>query len=224
MNILLGQQEIVERMPVNPLDKSTVVSIFPDAIEVKKPTIQPSDYRIEAGSFDKPSVLYVLSASWWRRAIDMPSTEIPTGSMQVAKSIAEDYVAAMIESEPGVAEIGLFWIPGDHFSVDDIKKKFASKLDAARARQNAWFANLVKRADIDWSRTNGNPLVVTALSKMAAEQLQLKDKPWMKDHNTMQMVNCPACGTLKNPIFPICANCRTNIPEFVKATELAKKL
>lgn len=218
MNVLLGQQEFVERMPVNPLDKSTVVSIFPQDIEVRKATIQPSDYKILAGTFDNPAVLVVESASWWRRAVDMPSTEIPTGSMQVAKSIAEDYVAAMIESEPGIAEIGLFWVPGNN-TASEVKTKFASKLEHARAKQNAWFANLVKRADIDWSRTGGNPMVVTALSKLAAEHLQLKDKPWMKDFNTMSMVNCPACGVLKNPAFPICANCKTNIPEWEKSVK-----
>lgn len=213
--MLLGNDERVERMPINPLDKSTVVSIFPDVIERVIPTIQPSNYRIEAGSYEHPAVLVVESASWWRRAVDMPSTEIPTGSMQVARSLSEDYIRAMIETEFEHAEPGLFWVAGS-FTSPEIGIKFKARLEIARERQKNWFMNLVKRADIDWTRTQGNPLCISTLSKMAAEQLNLKDKPWMKDFSTIQMVNCPACGVLKNPVYPICANCRTNIDEFVK--------
>jgi uncharacterized OB-fold protein len=44
---------------------------------------------------------------------------------------------------------------------------------------------------------------------MAAHELGMKDKPWLKDAIIVSMKPCPACGTLTNPGFPVCPNCHT---------------
>ena len=55
------------RAPINPLDKSTVVSILPKQISERKITIQPGIFEISPGSFDNPAILVVGPSSWWRR-------------------------------------------------------------------------------------------------------------------------------------------------------------
>ena len=141
----LANSQRVERMPVNPLDTSTVVSIYPRRIKSIKETIQPNTYELEPGSLDRPSILVVTSASWWRNIPDMPSLEIPTGSPQVANAIVEDFCLGAIGYEAGVADPGLFWIPGAK-NVEQIKKDHRDKLDAAAVRQKKWYANIVEKA------------------------------------------------------------------------------
>jgi hypothetical protein len=43
------------RQPVNPMDRATVVSIYPKDIEEVKHTIEPGRFRIKAGSIETPT-------------------------------------------------------------------------------------------------------------------------------------------------------------------------
>jgi uncharacterized OB-fold protein len=74
-------------------------------------------------------------------------------------------------------------------------------------------------ADALWSRSNGNPLTISDEMKLAARELNLVNKEWLKDSQTMELVRCKACGSLKNPLYPICANCKS-IDNPDKAKEL----
>ena len=47
------------RAPINPMDKSTVVSIIPKRIVETKATITPGYFELASGSFDNPSILVV---------------------------------------------------------------------------------------------------------------------------------------------------------------------
>src|SRR5579862_6209086 len=85
------------RSAKNPLDACTVVSIFPKEIIEVKETIEPRKFIIPAGSMEKPGVLVVRSASWWKDYdVTQPVLEITNGSMQVAESIVKDYCNGML--------------------------------------------------------------------------------------------------------------------------------
>jgi len=218
--ILLQQKRRTIRAEPNPLDKCTVVSIFQkDIVEVKH-TIQPGVFRISKGTISKPALLVVGPSSWWREVNeDEPLLEIPVASISVANSVVNDYINGMLAYNPGMACPGLFYVPGAKWNEKQevdlaatlawIQKEHTNQLEKAFNMQKQWYYDLVKMADILWARTNGNPIAVDDNMRLAAQELGIKDKPWMQDFNTVDMTACPACGALRNPAFPICGQCRT---------------
>jgi hypothetical protein len=208
------------RAPVNPMDKSTVVSILPKYIIEIKPTIQPGTFEIRPGTYTDPSILVVGPSSWWKELDnDQPMLEIPVSSIRIADSIVKDYCNGILACNMGDTMPGLFYIPGE-WDVTKIKKEKKAELDAAFARQNAWFKELVKMADILWARSNGNPLSISDDARLAAKELHLEaGKAWCKDLQTMELVRCKACGSLKNPLYPVCSTCKA-IDDPAKAKEL----
>lgn len=207
------------RAPVNPLDKSTIVSIFPKYILEKKCTIQPGVFEIKPGSYEKPAILVVGPSSWWKEIDEnQPLLEIPHSSVQIADSVVKDYCNGLIACDMGENMPGLFYIPGE-WTVDKIKKEKTAELNAANFRQRNWYTSLVRMADALWSRSNGNPLAISDDMKLAARDLNLVNKEWLKDSQVMELVRCQACGSLKNPLYPICSNCKA-ITDVIKAKEL----
>lgn len=199
----------------NPLDKSTVVSILPLEIYETKPTITPGMFHIPPGSYEKPTILVVGSSSWWKD-FDDQLIEITNSSIQVANDIVQGYASGLLACDMNEAMPGLFFVLGEK-TIEEVKKEHKNQLERARARQNNWFQALVNMADSLWSRSNGNPLAVSDTMKMAARELQL-DKDWLKNSTRVESIRCVACGTLRNPNFPVCSTCR-----YVDQ-ELAKKL
>ncbi len=196
------------RAPVNPMDKSTVVSILPYEVDEKKPTIFPGRFKVPAGSPEAPGLLVVGPSSWWREIDDkQPLLEIPVSSYNVADSIVKDFCIAQLGCNMNDKKPGLFFVIGE-FDQKTLIAKHSAELKLAEERQHNWFLALVKVADILWSRTSGNPLAISNDARHAAKVLRL-DKPWMQDFKTMQMINCPACGSLRANQFPVCANCKT---------------
>jgi hypothetical protein len=196
------------RNPASLLDKSTIVSIFPQRIVEEKWTISPGIFDIEAGSKEKPAVLVVGPSSWWKSIHDENSVlEIPTPSTLIAKSVVEDFCNSVDLYNEAMGP-GLFWIPGRALKVDDVKKEFLAQLILAEQRQKRWYEQLIIVADMLWSKSGGNPKVVNDLAKLAARELQIKDKPWMALESQRTLTNCPYCGTLRNSSYPICANCQ----------------
>ena len=102
------------RAPVNPLDKSTVISILPKPISERKATIQPGMFELPPGTFENPSILVVGTSSWWREVDEnQPLLEIPVSSVQVADSIVRDYcngllACDMAEKMPGISTFQVF--------------------------------------------------------------------------------------------------------------------
>jgi len=209
MGFLNLPQHRLVRAPQNPLDKSTIISIFPKEIVEVKITLQPSKFVIPAGTYDNPSSLVVTSAAWWKEVgPDDPPVEITHSSIVVADSIVKDYINGLLGCNMGDKMPGIFWVPGEIDSkAIKTDPKIRILLDRAKQWQTNWFMELVKLADILWSRTGGNPISIGDDMRMAAEQLQITDKPWLKDFVTVSMVNCPACGFLRNNNYPVCSNC-----------------
>jgi len=197
------------RAPINPMDKCTVVSIYNKPVRYVSPTIQPGVFFIAPGTLENPTLLVVGTSSWWKEIDEnQPLLEIPNSSIQVADGIVKDYCNGIFGCNMADCMPGLFWLPGE-INIITLRAKYADKLEEARQKQINFFKNIVTLTDGLWSRTNGNPLVVSDDARMAAKALQLDaNKPWMKDFTTLGQTNCPACGFMRNPAYPVCSNCK----------------
>jgi hypothetical protein len=212
----------VQRLSRNPNDKTSIVSIYPNEIIDYKPTAFPNEHRVPAAPVGDIVVAVMESASWFREMPDeQPFLEIPISSHLVAAAVINDYCSGLLGYAANSRMPGLFVIPGAH-TKETAKKymdmtsqvTFTEMLTKAQKMQRDWYAELVKLADIDWSRTSGNPLSISNLARQAAEMLGLaNDKNWMADISTMQKINCKACGTLVLPNFPVCPNCKAIVDE-----------
>lgn len=201
----------IARMPKNPIDKTTIVSIYPKAITERKYTIEPGIFEIPAGRFDDPSTLVVGSSSWWSYSGDTrPTIEVPISSIAIANSIIMDLQSDFSSVDAGP---GLFFIPGE-VNILEVKTRYKAALEEANTKQRAWFMMLVKIADSLWARANGNPLCISDEMRLAARELNLNEKVWLRDYHTIELKPCMACGHLKNPLYPVCSNCKAIDPEF----------
>jgi hypothetical protein len=207
------------RGPVNPMDKSTIISIFPKEIIETKPTIQPSTFHIQPGNLEHPSILVVGPSSWWREIDEQqPLLEIGISSIQIADSVIKDYCNGLLGCNMVDMMPGLFYLPGE-WTIDKVRKDQPGLLVKYAAFQKKWFMELVRIADILWARSNGNPLSISDDSRLACRELNIQDKPWLKDSQITQLIRCSACGSLKNPEYPVCPICRA-----ISNPDLAKKL
>lgn len=193
----------------NPLDVCTFISIYPMTFTEKKAMV-PEWYTIEAGSEKSPSFQIVTGASAWaERMSGQPMLEIPISSISVAESVIRDWMVGIIEVMLGAAQPGVFFLPGS-WDMDKLRadKDALQVFNHVVAMQRAWFMKLIGMGDALWARSNGNPLVVSELMRIAASHMQMEEKPWMKNFTATRMANCPACGTMVMPGFPVCNNCK----------------
>lgn len=197
------------RAQVNPMDKCTIVSIFPREITEEKLTVYPNRWTIPAGTMENPGVLVVGSSSWWKDYdFEQPLLEIVNSSIQIADSVIKDYCNGMLGCNMSDSMPGLFFVLGEHSAIE-IKLKFKKKLEEMNEKQNNWYRILVRIADSLWSRTQGNPLAIWDEMRLAARSLNLNDKPWLKDYQQAELTRCNACGGMRNPLYPICPVCKS---------------
>ncbi len=214
----LGRERSTKRAPVNPIDKSTIFSIYPKDITIRNPTLTPGVWTIAAGSVDKPARLVVEPSSWWRDFDpEQPLLEIPVGSSLIANSLVEDYISGMLACDMGENRPGLFFVL-DNVPVSELKTKYKVIFDQAVQRQRNYWNVLTKMADIYWARTNGNPLAINEDMRIGAKELGY-DRPWAREFSKMELASCPACGNLRNQSFPVCMHCKT-IVDMKKYNEL----
>jgi hypothetical protein len=206
-NVLLNGRRLIRSFK-NPMDRCTIVSIFPKEIDEVKPTTEPGRFRIPAGTYEKPAILVVGGSSWWKDIdIDQPMLEIPVSSVQVADSVIKDYCNGVLGCNMGDMTPGLFFAMGE-YTVSEIQLKFRKELSKAKIKQDQWYAILVRLADSLWARSNGNPLVICDEMRLAARSLNYNDKAWLKDFQISELVRCVFCGGMKNPAYPICPTCK----------------
>jgi hypothetical protein len=89
-----------------------------------------------------------------------------------------------------------------------LKDEHGMMLQSALVKQKKWFMELIRIADILWSRSNGNPLSISEDARLACKELNITAKPWLGDAQTTELVRCIACGSLRNGKFPICQTCK----------------
>jgi hypothetical protein len=112
---------------------------------------------------------------------------------------------------------GIFYVLGELSTAELINKK-KELLDAAKAKQIKWYETLLLLADGLWAQSNGHPLCISEDMRLAASELKITGKPWMANHVAFAQVSCKACGSLKNPDYPVCAVCKAiTDPEKAKA-------
>jgi hypothetical protein len=197
------------RAQVNPMDKCTIVSIFPKEIFEEKVTLFPGKFHIPAGTFEEPAILVISSSSWWKDYdFEQPLLEIVNSSIQIADSVIKDYCNGMLGCNMSDSMPGLFFILGEH-TIMEIKMKYKKKLEDVKLKQDNWYRILVRLADSLWARTAGNPLAIWDEMRLAARSLNLNDKPWLKDYAQAQLVRCSACGGMRDPNYPICSVCKS---------------
>jgi len=219
-SLLLSERRRTIKAPVNPLDKCTIISIFPFAVKEVQYTTSPSVYNIPVGSLANPAVLVVGPASWWREVDpQQPLIEIVNSSIQVADAVVKNYCSGLLECEMGNQQPGLFYVEGVCGPAKMKEPEMQARLKHADILQRNWYTALIRHADMLWARTNGNPISISNDMRRAAEELGILDKPWMQDFSSIQMVKCIACGSLRNPEFPVCPTCKA-----VSDPEKAKKL
>jgi hypothetical protein len=196
------------KAPTNPLDKATIVSIYPKVIDERKWTLDPGHWVIQPGTKEKPSVLVVGPSSWWREIDeDQPLLEIPVSSILIAESIVRDYCNGILGANIGASQPGLFFIPGEH-TAENILKNYPHEIVKAVNKQKHWYEVLLKMADALWARSQGNPMVISDDMRLAAKELGHMTRDWMRNFQMMEMTRCAGCGALKNPAYPICGTCR----------------
>lgn len=211
------------RGPVNPIDKSTIVSIYPRPIKFQNVTLSPGRWYLEAGSAENPAMLVIGPSSWFRDvSLDEPLIEIVQSSVQIAESLVKDYMNGMFACNMADSMPGLFFIPGKIKREQLMTGEYAPLLGEAITRQFNYYRTLVKYADALWARSNGNPLAIQDEMRMAAKALGKQDADWMKDHQAVGMVPCFACGDFKNPEYPICKSCHSVDPNHPKAHLLVR--
>ncbi len=207
------------RAPINTQDKCTIVSIFPKHTPPEiKPTIQPGVFQIPYGTYENPGILVVGSSSWWREIDEtQPLLEIPNSSIQIADSIIKDFCNGILACNMSDAMPGLFYVMGEK-TVYQIRKENQVQLDNAKAYQRKWFEALVRMADALWARSNGNPLAISEDMRIAAHELNLKNKEWIRDDIRVELVKCIACSTLIQSHVIVCPNCKVivNPDQFAK--------
>lgn len=209
------------RGPINPMDRATIVSIWPKDVNERKVTLTPGDFFIPAGTFEKPTVLVVGPSSWWREIDeDQPLLEIPVSSIQIADSVVKDYCNGYFGCNMADSMPGLFYVPGEN-TVENIQKNYKTELERAKQRQHNLWSTLVKLGDALWARSNGNPLAVSDDMRLAARELNMgATRDWMRDFKMVNMIRCFACGNLKNPEYPVCPSCRAIDQNHAKAKEI----
>jgi hypothetical protein len=215
---LSGNAAKIIRMNPNPYDNSTIVSGYQKEIKSVNYTVFPGTYHIPAAKPNDIQVVHITPGSWFKELEEgQPWLEIPVSSMDMAKSIINDYAIGLLMGELGIKQPAIFWVPGK-LTKEEVKEKHKDKIAEAIAMQKLWYQDLINMTDIMWARTNGSPVVVSDDARMAAETLSLK-KAWMENTKAFEMVHCKACGELMNPAFPVCRTCKA-VNDPVKAKEL----
>lgn len=210
------------RMPANPMDKCTIVSVYPNRIVEIKHTTFPGVFVIDPAPDNDFTILVVGASSWYKEMPDgQPFLEIPDGSILMAQSIINDWCNGLAGVNMPEAMPGLFFVPGV-LTKAEILKNHKDKLDLARTRQNAYWESVIQLADVMWARTSGNPLSISNEARIGAVKLGRKDKPWLQDFYASDKKACQACGQFINPNFPICQYCH-HIVNQAKYDELKLK-
>lgn len=187
--------------------KVSVISILPFEIKDSKPNLYPGYFIIPAGSSTKPGILTVeKSAFYVPMAFGAPSLQVYSGAIEVANSIVNDYIGALLgvgeDTRPGI------FVKNEVFkNKADAAVQCAVEIEKYQDYQRRWFFELVQMADAEYSK-HQQAKSISDLQKMAARELNLKDKPWLLSIEQLSVNNCPACYSPVNINATICGNCR----------------
>jgi hypothetical protein len=146
------------------------------------------------------------SAFYIPMAFGAPSLQAFSSPFEVATSIVNDWVGAMLTVSED-ARPGIFVANKSFKSQGEAAGELATEIADRLQAQHRWFVKLVNEADKEY-RTHNNGNAISDLQKVAARQLNLKDRPWLMDLTQMGLNNCPACYNPININAIICGHCK----------------
>ena len=186
-------------------DKSTVISFFPLPITEEKPGLYPGRFALPASNGKDPSLLIVgQSVHYVDVGEDRPLVEIPHQSVEIARSIVEDLIAAQLAISDGIRP-GLAFLRGE-YTLPELKTKHSAVLQKLRSEHRLWYQELVKLADDDWQKYHKHT-VISDLQRIAARDLNL-EREWLMASIESEPQFCPACGTRVQSGVVVCSSCR----------------
>ena len=190
--------------------KCTVVSLLPFQLDEPKHGISPSYYNIAAAeAIDKPAILHVDNAvRYVYLDYERGSLSIIVLSKEVAHAIVDDFCRAQIayhpQSNPDAAP-GLFYVEGE-YDREGIIKTFPDRLKKARTNQFAWFLELVKIADDDWTRYHTHNAIGDR-QRIAARALNIQ-REWLFAPKPEEIINCIFCTVAISIHAIVCPSCK----------------
>lgn len=175
----------------------TVVSLLPYSLDEEKPHMLPSTFKVPAAKYGDIAILHVEEGIHYipNPVIDEgkpgSSFKTITPPAEMARSIVEDYVGAMIclgeEAKPG-----LFWVEG-RLTREEVLRYYFTEVKEAERMQINWFKRLIAMADADFTK-NKNKMAVSDLQKIAARCLNYRAE-WI-DFTGELAKNCPYCTSI----------------------------
>lgn len=194
------------------MDNVTVVSILPYEIYDSKPNLYPGAFTIPAGKTKEPGLLEITKSIFWiPMAFGAPSLPASSSPSEVANSVVNDYVDALLgigpNCRPGLWVESRVFQNSDHAAIQ-LKDKLPERINA----QRNWFLSLVNMADAEFAK-HKQPQSISDLQKMAARELNIQDRPWLLSLDQLQVNNCPACYNPVNMLAAICGHCKYIIDE-----------
>lgn len=195
------------------LSCATIVNLLPRVIKEVKPGLHPSEFIIPKGSPEKPGLLiisgdvhHLVNPDILSDSKDIQMIKVLIPALQCASSIINDYVQSLIAVD-GESFPAIFAVKGDYSNPEEVKTKFADKIEEFRVVQNRWFTTLVAIADDTWAKTK-SPQGISDLQRDAANSLQLK-KEWLGP--AVDAEKCKFCGAVASSI--VCPNCHHVLDE-----------
>ncbi len=200
---------------------ATVISLVPFAIDETKPGMTPSKFYIDPAPVDSFSCLLVTRCQHGVYLDEFrPVLIVPTSPDEVAEAICFDYKKGQLELNPGIAEPGLFWVPGDYAKKekhDELKALFATEFREAQKLQMEWFKALVAKADDAWGKFHQRAMIAH-ITKIAASRLKI-NREWLLEAEVQAAQSeCPVCFEKVHPKAIICRGCQAilNPAEYAK--------
>lgn len=190
---------------------ATICSLLPfDLVEVK-PGLTPTEFTVKKAEGDKPAltvihegVFYLVNPDPLADAKDVRNIKVPVPALELAQSIINDRVSAMLEVEYPDIIPGVWAVPGEYEDLKEFSRKYIKEITTYRLCQNNWFRKLVFKADDTWAKTK-SPLAITDLNRYACDALGLK-REWSSIANPEDVLKCPFC---MNPIISGAIKCPT---------------
>lgn len=189
---------------------ATVISLVPFPINEFKPGMVPGNFAIEAAPEGGFSTLLVKKCKHGVYLDEnRPTLIVPTAPEEVAESICFDYKKGQMGLQMGVAEPGLFWVPGDYTTEEGlktVKAVHAKDFLEAMKKQMAWFKALVSQADDAWGKFKMRAMI-SEPQKIAAQRLKLNREWLLEGEVEAALSECPACFEKVHPRAIICRAC-----------------
>lgn len=207
-------------MVMSRLDVATVFSLLPVEVKESKPGLYPGEYLIPPaparGDF---SLLLVHEGSHFVPQLERAPYQAVTPAREIAKSLVDDYIEGSLGIEEDAGP-GLFWAIGE-YTKEKAKIELKNEIVAAEAKQNRWYVNLVRIADIEWAQHVGNHNVISTMMRHAAKHLGL-EKEWLINPDQLTLVYCPVCRNNVSVHALVCGNCQAILkPEEYKKFQFA---